>query len=95
MREKILCFADVIMRVPPLFIIDEILRTDLGLPNSNISLDSPENDFKTTNIPGTIVNSISSVTTDSFLMEQFELSQFAYKAYLIIAFKFLCCCLGE
>ncbi|CAL1673638.1 unnamed protein product [Lasius platythorax] len=92
-RERILSFADVIMRVPPLFIIDELLRIGLGLPNDNIVLDSTENGFKTTNV-GTIVNSISAVTTDSFLIEQFDLTRFTYKTYLIIIFKFLSCCLG-
>lgn len=83
------------MRVPPLFIIDELLRVGLGLPNDNIVLDSTENGFKTTNV-GTIVNSISPVlTTDSFLMEQFDFTRFTYKTYLIIIFKFLSCCLGE
>lgn len=93
MRERILSFADVIMRVPPLFIIDELLRIGLGLPNDNIVLDSTENGFKTTNVG--IVNSISAVTTDSFLMEQFDLTRFAYKTYLIMIFKFLSCSLGE
>lgn len=93
LRERILSFADVIMRVPPLFIIDELLRISLGLPNDNIVLESTENSFKTINVG--IVNSISAVTTDSFLMEQFDLTRFAYKTYLIIIFKFLSCCLGE
>ncbi|XP_072759780.1 protein TRC8 homolog [Anoplolepis gracilipes] len=92
-RERMLSFADVIMRVPPLFIIDELLRIGLGLPNDNIVMDITENGFNTTNV-GTIVNSISAVTTDLFLMEQFDLTHFAYKAYLIIIFKFLSCCLG-
>ncbi|XP_011250761.1 protein TRC8 homolog [Camponotus floridanus] len=92
MRERILSFADVIMRVPPLFIIDELLRISLGLPNDNIVLESTENSFKTINVG--IVNSISAVTTDSFLMEQFDFTRFAYKTYLIIVFKFLSCCLG-
>ncbi|XP_029667116.1 protein TRC8 homolog [Formica exsecta] len=93
LRERILSFADVIMRVPPLFIIDELLRIGLGLPNDNIVLDSTENGFKTTNV-GTIVNTISAVTTDAFLMDQFDLTRFTYKTYLIIIFKFLSCCLG-
>ncbi|XP_011691954.1 PREDICTED: protein TRC8 homolog isoform X2 [Wasmannia auropunctata] len=72
-RERILSFADVVMRVPPLFIIDELLRIGLGLPNDNIVL---------------------KITTDSFLMEQFDWTHLVYKAYLIIMFKFLCCCVG-
>lgn len=93
-RERILSFADVVMRVPPLFIIDELLRIGLGLPNDNILLKNHENGFKTTNL-SSIASSISAVTTDSFLMEQFDLTYLAYKTYLIIIFKFLCCCIGK
>jgi E3 ubiquitin-protein ligase RNF139 len=92
--EKILNFADVVMRVPPLFIIDELLKIGLGLPNDNIALKNNEHVFKTSNLSN-ITNSISAVTTDSFLMEQFDLTHLAYKTYLIIMFKFLCCCIGK
>lgn len=94
-REMLLSFADVIMRVPPLFIIDEILKIDLSLPNSTVILNNPENGFQITNIPGTIVFSISSDTKKSFLIEQVDLNYFPYMAYVIVIFKFLCCCLGE
>ncbi|XP_012530897.1 protein TRC8 homolog [Monomorium pharaonis] len=90
-REKILSFVDVVMRVPPLFIIDELLRISLGLPNDNVVLD--ESVFETNNL-SSIASSISAVTTNSFLMDQFDLTQFAYKTYLIILFKFFCCCIG-
>jgi len=89
-REKILSFADILMRVPPLFIIDELLRISLGLPGDDIIMDSIENDFKTTN-----VSSIFSVATYSFLIEQFGFIYIAYKTYLLITFKFLCCCIGK
>lgn len=93
-RERLLGFADVVMRVPPLFIIDELLRIGLGLPNDNIMLKSHEYDLKTTNL-SSVAGSISAVTTDSFLMEQFDFTHLAYKTYLIIMFKFLCCCIGK
>jgi len=94
-RERILSFADVVMRVPPLFIIDELLRIGLGLPNDNINvLKNNEYSSQTTNLSN-IASSMSTVTTDSFLMEQFDLIHLAYKAYLIIMFKFLCCCIGK
>ncbi|XP_071569341.1 protein TRC8 homolog [Temnothorax nylanderi] len=91
--ERILSFADIVMRVPPLFIIDELLRIGLGLPNDNIVLKNNEYGFKTTNL-SSIASSISAVTTDSFLIEQFDFTHLAYKTYLIIVFKFLCCCIG-
>lgn len=93
-RESILSFADIVMRVPPLFIMDELLRISLGLPNDNIILESNEYDFKTTNL-SSIASSISAVTRDSFLMDQLDFTHLAYKAYLIIMFKFLCCCIGK
>lgn len=42
-RTKVLGLVDVIMRVPPLFIIDEILKISMGLPSTtthNSILDS-------------------------------------------------------
>jgi len=89
-REKILSFADILMRVPPLFIIDELLRISLGLPGEDIIIDNIENDFKTTN-----ASSIFSIATYSFLIEQFGFIYIAYKTYLLITFKFLCCCIGK
>lgn len=91
-RERVLSFADVVMRVPPLFIIDELLRIGLGLPNDNIILKNHECGFKNTNLSSI---ACSAVTTDSFLMEQFDFAHLAYKTYLIIMFKFLCCCIGK
>lgn len=35
LRSKILVLVDVILRVPPLFIIDELLRIGLGLSHSD------------------------------------------------------------
>ncbi|XP_077266650.1 TRC8 ring finger protein [Temnothorax americanus] len=92
--ERILSFADIVMRVPPLFIIDELLRIGLGLPNDNIVLKNNEYGFKTTNLSTSVASSISAVATDSFLMERVDFTHLAYKTYLIIVFKFLCCCIG-
>lgn len=43
-RSKILSLVDVILRVPPLFIIDELFRISLGLSQSEES-DSKESVF--------------------------------------------------
>lgn len=92
------CFADTIMRVPPLFFIDELLRIGLGLPSDNVVLDATENGLKMSNVQDTIVSSMASVTTDSFLThfvtEPFDFEQVAYKIHLVIILKFLCCCLA-
>lgn len=54
-RTKVLGLVDVIMRVPSLFIIDEILKISMGLPNSS-----------TTTGPSAAMNpAVSSATVES------------------------------
>lgn len=90
-REKLHTFMDVIIRVPPLFIIDELLRIGLGLSSDSVVLHSSERDFKISKVSDSIVDSIIST---SFL-DSFGFEYFPYKTHLIIALKFLCCCLGK
>ncbi|PBC34923.1 hypothetical protein APICC_03153 [Apis cerana cerana] len=90
MREKLLTFADVMIRVPPLFIIDELLRIGLGLSNDNVVLYSTERGFKISRVSDSIVNSIIPTS----LLQPFDFEYFAYKMHFIMALKFLCCCLG-
>lgn len=90
MREKLHTFMDVIIRVPPLFIIDELLRIGLGLSSDNVVLHSSEHDFKITKVSDSIVNSILS----SSLLDSFGFEYFVYKMHFITVLKFLCCCLG-
>ncbi|XP_050593883.1 protein TRC8 homolog [Bombus affinis] len=89
-REKLYTFVDVIIRVPPLFIIDELLRIGLGLSDNNVVLDSSEHDFKISKVSDHIVDSI---LPTSFL-DLFDFDHFGYKMHFIILLKFLCCCLG-
>lgn len=91
MREKLLTFADVMIRVPPLFIIDELLRIGLGLSNDNVVLYSTERGFKISRVSDSIVNSIIPTS----LLQPFDFEYFAYKMHFIMALKFLCCCLGK
>lgn len=86
--------ANVIFRVPPLFIIDELLRIGLGLPGENVVLDSEERGFKIAKVPDTAVNSVASLVSNS-LIEPFDFGHLTYKMYLMIVMKFLCCCLGK
>lgn len=90
-REKLHTFVDAIIRVPPLFIIDELLRIGLGLSNDNIVLHSSENGFKIAKVSDSIMDSIIPVS----FIDSFGFEYFAYKMHLIIALKFLCCCLGK
>ncbi|CAK9807592.1 Protein TRC8 homolog [Anthophora quadrimaculata] len=90
MRERFLTFADVIIRVPPLFIIDELLRIGLGLSGENVVLDSTERGFKISKVSDSIVNSIAPTS----VLDPFDLEYNAVKMHLIIIMKFICCCLG-
>ncbi|XP_003490539.1 protein TRC8 homolog [Bombus impatiens] len=89
-REKLHTFVDAIIRVPPLFIIDELLRIGLGLSSNNVVLHSSENGFKISKVSDSIVDSIIPIS----FIDSFGFEYFAYKMHLIIALKFLCCCLG-
>lgn len=92
MREKFLTFADVIIRVPPLFIIDELLKMGLGMPNDNVVLDSTESGFKISKVSDSVVDS---VTPNSLMIDPFDFDHLVYKIYFIIVLKSLCCCLGK
>ncbi|XP_053975922.1 protein TRC8 homolog [Hylaeus anthracinus] len=93
-QERFLGFIDVIIRVPPLFIIDALLRIGLGLPSEDVVLESTEQGFKISNVLDSTVNTMASVTSNSFLIELFDFGHLAYKMYFMIILKFLCCCLG-
>jgi hypothetical protein len=41
------------------------------------------------------ISSVFSVGTYSFWIEQFRFIYIAYKTYLLITLKFLCCCIGK
>lgn len=92
MREKFLTFADVIIRVPLLFIIDELLRIERGLTSDNVVLDSTEHgQFKMSKVSDSIVYSMS----PNSLLDPFDLEYFAYKVHFTIVLKCLCCWLGK
>ncbi|XP_012260260.2 protein TRC8 homolog [Athalia rosae] len=91
-RSRVLYVADVVMRVPPLFIIDELLRVGLGLPTENLVLNETDNGF--VNVPDSLVGSLVGVTTEANLLHQYESNQQFYQLYLITALKFILCCLG-
>lgn len=90
MREKLLTFVDVIIRVPPLFIIDELLRIGLGLSTDNVLYNS-ERSFKISKVSDSFVNSIIPTS----LLNPFDFEYLAYKLHFAIVLKFLCCCLGK
>ncbi|CAL7938181.1 unnamed protein product [Xylocopa violacea] len=90
MRERFLSFAEIIIRVPPLFIIDELLRIGLGLSTDNVVLEISEHSYKLAKVTDSTVNTMA----PSSLLDPFNFEYLAYKMHFIIVLKFLCCCLG-
>lgn len=88
-------FADIIMRVPPLFIIDGLLRIRLGLPDETVVLNSTDDDFKIDSILNTFAESFPLVGPESFLLEYFNLEQKGYQMFIVIMLKFIICCTGK
>ncbi|XP_076241434.1 TRC8 ring finger protein [Calliopsis andreniformis] len=87
-------FVNVMLRVPPLFLIDGLLKIGLGLPTEEVVLDSTDHGFKISKVADTTVNSVASIVSNSFLLEPFDFGHLTYKMYTMIILKFLCCCLG-
>ncbi|XP_076630345.1 TRC8 ring finger protein [Colletes latitarsis] len=92
--KRFLGFINVIIRVPHLFVIDELLRIGFGLPTQSVVLDSTENGFKMSKNVASTVDTMASVTSNLFVMESFDFGHLAYKMYFMIVLKFVCCCLG-
>uniref|UniRef100_A0A1L8DSR7 Putative e3 ubiquitin ligase n=2 Tax=Nyssomyia neivai TaxID=330878 RepID=A0A1L8DSR7_9DIPT len=85
-RTRLLGLIDVLMRVPPLFVIDEILKIQMGLATSSMS--SPVS---------TIVENVDNITvenrTDDMQRLVHEEIEF-YKVISITTIKFFMCLLG-
>ena len=92
MREWVMNFADVIMRVPPLFIIDELLRIRLGFSGKSSDSDIIQQDFSMMNISDSLVGSIASASSEPFFQ---HLSLDTYQIFLMTTFKVIACCLGK
>ncbi|XP_043668383.1 protein TRC8 homolog [Vespula pensylvanica] len=91
---KFFIFADIIMRVPPLFIIDGLFRISLGLPDETIVLSSTDNDFKITSALNTSMEFVPLIGPESFLLEYFNFEQQGYQMFIVIMLKFIVCCIG-
>lgn len=81
LRSKALVLVEVLLRVPPLFVVDELLKISLGLPVST----------------GEEVSLLSTVTADhvdaSDSNPNFYDANF-YNAFVLTLLKFFVCCLG-
>lgn len=82
LRSKALALVEVLLRVPPLFVVDEFLKISLGLPVSS----------------GEEVTILSNITVDSFDVTDSEANYYDanfYNAFFFTLLKFLVCCIGK
>ncbi|XP_026745875.1 protein TRC8 homolog isoform X1 [Trichoplusia ni] len=81
LRSKALALVEVLLRVPPLFVVDEFLKISLGLPVSS----------------GEEVSVLSNVTVDHVDFADADVNYYDanfYNAFFFTLLKFLVCCLG-
>lgn len=85
-RTKILGMVDVIMRVPPLFVIDEILKISMGIPMLPSDTDTKD----TTN------ETLFSTTIDDNLFDESDNSDNVdfHKGLTLTSLKFITCLIG-
>lgn len=93
MRTMVLGMVDVIMRVPPLFVIDEILKISMGLPTTNI-IDvaagiSPDG------LGSMNTGSAASVVINATDHLQLDPNAEFYKVFSLTTLKILTCLIGE
>lgn len=96
--DRMMGIANVVMRVPPLFIIDELLRIGLGMPEETIVLNATDHyDYdKYASVQNTIVGSIASVATaEPSLIQSFNINSYFYQAYILTIMRFFACCFGK
>lgn len=86
-RLRVLGLLDVILRVPPLFVIDEILKISMGL--GHLTFEDEKRNY-TTNILA--VNGTDDVESEMNYIS--DVSEF-YKFLSLTTLKFLTCLLGE
>ena len=84
-RTKLLAFVDVVMRIPPLFLLDEILKLNMSLPPS-------ENSENNNNFFIDALNETTDNLTNTTTEEQ---SNINFYIFAITALKCLCCLIGK
>lgn len=92
-RTKLLALVDVLLRVPPLFIMDELLRIGLGVPqgDSNHYNSSSEVDYADAGVTGEAVIPTISVYSESEGQYHAQI----YKIFIAPSLKYLLSCLGK
>jgi E3 ubiquitin-protein ligase RNF139 len=87
-----LALVDVILRVPPLFIMDELLRIGLGLPQGTNNYYNSS--YEVNDADASIIEELPPIIPDySNTGVQYDV-QF-YKVLVATVFKFVLSCLGK
>lgn len=100
MRTKVLGMVDVMMRVPPLFVIDEILKISMGLPTATNIIDavagiSPEGmGGMNTGSAASVADAINATDHLHVLDPNADASEF-YKVLSWTTLKIVTCLIGE
>lgn len=96
LKEKMMSFANVVMRVPLLFIIDELLRISLGMPVNTVVLNETQNSLNSGDgVKNLFVESFASVSSEPYLFQQFNINSYIYQTYVLAIFKIFICCFGK
>lgn len=91
-RTKLLGLVDVILRVPPLFIMDELLKIGLGLPQGDNNYDNSSFEIDDTDV-NVLEEELAPVIGEyTDVVVQYD-TQF-YKIFVVTFFKFILSCLG-
>jgi len=86
-RTMVLGVVDVMMRVPPLFIIDELLKISMGLPSTSLS--------DTHGADGDIDDNYFKLNTTSEIQAAIDEDANFYKVLSLATLKFVLCFLGK
>ncbi|KAF7987252.1 hypothetical protein HCN44_003014 [Aphidius gifuensis] len=95
LKERMMSFANVVMRVPLLFIIDELLRISLGMPINTVVLNETQSTLNSgVGVKNLFVESFASVSSEPYLFQQFNINSYIYQTYVLAIFKIFICCFG-
>lgn len=104
LRERIFSFASVIMRVPPLFVIDELLRIGLGLTEETVVFNSTKDGLMMEcQDGGAIESTINAAGNLAFNAKNWSglcssassYSIYSNQMFLMTALRVLACCAGK
>ena len=96
-RSKVLGLVDVIMRVPPLFIIDGILKMSMGLPNSTQDFDAASTLNTQNNDNFNLSSNLNSIDNDNLNLTAIDIDNDLdfLKVFSLLTLKFLLCLFGK